>query len=361
MKKVVESYNEWDPLEEVVVGSLDEAMLPTWQTILEATVPLGSEYLAAPQGGKTQYPAEQIAAGKKDLDEFIRLLEAEGITVRQAEPHRFSAPFSTPDWSVENGFCAANPRDVFLVIGDEIIEVPMAHRDRHYEMHAYRGLLKDYFLRGARWTSAPKPQLLDDLYEDDYAPPTEGEEVRYVTTEFEPVFDAADFIRCGRDLFVQRSHVTNEMGIEWLRRHLGSEYRIHRIETKCKQPYHIDTTFMPMAAGRLVYNPQFLDFEQIPEFVRKQWEVFECPPPVTQSWQKDMPLSEYINMNFLMIDEERVFVEKAQTETIAAFKKWGFKPIPCPFFNYYIFGGSFHCATLDVRRRGSLQSYFDVK
>ena len=30
---------------------------------------------------------------------------------------------------------------------------------------------------------------------------------KFVTTEFEPCFDAADFIRAGRDIFVQRSQV----------------------------------------------------------------------------------------------------------------------------------------------------------
>lgn len=32
-------------------------------------------------------------------------------------------------------------------------------------------------------------------------------EGKFVTTEHEPCFDAADFIRAGRDLFVQRSQV----------------------------------------------------------------------------------------------------------------------------------------------------------
>lgn len=31
---------------------------------------------------------------------------------------------------------------------------------------------------------------------------------RFVTTEFEPCFDAADFIRAGKDIFVQRSQVS---------------------------------------------------------------------------------------------------------------------------------------------------------
>jgi hypothetical protein len=36
----------------------------------------------------------------------------------------------------------------------------------------------------------------------------------------------------------------------------------------------------------------------------------------------------------------------------------GMVPIPCRFRSFNSFGGSFHCATLDIHRRGSLQSYF---
>jgi len=59
----------------------------------------------------------------------------------------------------------------------------------------------------------------------------------------------------------------------------------------------------------------------------------------------------------LMLDEERVVVEKTQGAMIRALEDWGFRPIPCSFMNFAPFGGSFHCATLDVRRRGELQSY----
>jgi glycine amidinotransferase len=38
---VVNSHNEWDPLEEVIIGSLDGAMFPQWNTINKATVPAG--------------------------------------------------------------------------------------------------------------------------------------------------------------------------------------------------------------------------------------------------------------------------------------------------------------------------------
>ena len=64
---------------------------------------------------------------------------------------------------------------------------------------AYRSLFKEYLKGGAKWVSAPKPQLLDALYDMDFKPSEYGdEEMRYVVTEFEPVFDAADFVRCGQ-------------------------------------------------------------------------------------------------------------------------------------------------------------------
>ena len=73
---------------------------------------------------------------------------------------------------------------------------------------------------------------------------------KFVTTEFEPTFDAADFIRCGRDIFVQRSQVTNYFGIEWVRRHIGSDYRVHILTFKDPNPMHIDATFNTIAPGK---------------------------------------------------------------------------------------------------------------
>ena len=60
---------------------------------------------------------------------------------------------------------AAMPRDILMVVGDEIIEAPMAWRSRFFEYRAYRPLLKEYFKRGAKWTTAPKPLMSDDLYD----------------------------------------------------------------------------------------------------------------------------------------------------------------------------------------------------
>jgi hypothetical protein len=43
------------------------------------------------------------------------------------------------------GLYDAMPRDVLLVIGDEILECPLAWRSRYYATSAFRPLLKEYF------------------------------------------------------------------------------------------------------------------------------------------------------------------------------------------------------------------------
>ena len=41
----------------------------------------------------------------------------------------------------------------------------MAWRSRFFEYRAYRELMKEYFTAGAKWTTAPKPTMSDQLYD----------------------------------------------------------------------------------------------------------------------------------------------------------------------------------------------------
>ena len=353
---VVCSYNEWDPLEEAIVGRVEGASVPPWHVSVQASVPPHSGDRLKMFSGKPA-PAALVDAAKKDLDGFIHILESEGVTVRRPDPIPQTSSYSTPDWTCESGYNLANPRDGLLVIGDEILETPMAWRSRYFEFHAYRSLLHEYFRAGARWTAAPKPQLCDSLYNYDYEVPKDGEPLRYAINESELTFDAADFTRCGRDIFAIRSNVTNQFGLQWLARHLGSDYTIHVIETRHRQPMHIDTTLVPLAPGKALVNPEFLDKDKLPAIL-KQWELREAPPPVTNSSQVIDLSSVWLSMNLLMLDPQRVVVEASQEPLIELLRNWGFEPIPCPFSNYFMYGGAFHCATLDIRRRGTLESYF---
>ncbi len=353
----VNSHNEWDPLEEIIVGSLEGATIPSNHVTVTFNVPPFTARLYRLVAG-SRFPRWMIRLAQKELDEFIHILEAEGVTVRRPEPMNFHARFKTPHWS-SRGFCVACPRDVFLIVGNEIIETPTCWRSRFFEPYALRRLFKEYFLKGARWTAAPRPQLTDELFDYDFKIPEKGEPIRYVINEFEPVFDAADFVRCGKDLLVTKSNVTNAMGIAWLRRHLGESYRIHVIESRCRQPMHIDSSLLPLAPGKVLVNPEYIDVTRLPALF-KSWDILIAPhpDPVAGIMTRISACSPWTSINVLMLDERRVIVDKSQVTLIKALKDWGFEPITCAFLNYGPFGGSFHCATLDIRRRGTLQSYF---
>lgn len=348
----VSSYTEWDPLEEVIVGIVDGARFPPWHIALQPVLPNNQHETFRKNAGKA-FPAERVAAANKELEEFVRILQAEGVKVRRPEATDQLQSFGAPGWN-STGIYSAMPRDLLLVIGEEIIECPLAWRSRYCEVFSYRPLLKEYFNAGAKWSSGPKPELKDEQYDYEWTEPKHNEPTKLVINEFEPTFDAADFIRCGSDIFVQKSNVTNEFGIEWLRRHLGDKYKIHVFEFNDSHPMHIDATLVPIAPGKLLINPERV--LEVPK-IFKGWDIFRAPQPIIPDDHILYMTSKWINMNILMLDEQRVVVERQDEPMIAAMKKWGFTPIPCNFRNFNSFGGSFHCATLDVRRRGSLQSY----
>ena len=356
----VASYNEWDPLEEIIVGRLEGATIPPGHVTVTYNVPRPVALLVKLFGGM-RYPGWMKQAAQRQLDEFIHILEAEGVTVRRPEIIDFKTRFSTPDWS-SRGFCIACPRDGFLVVGDEIIETPMAWRSRYFESFAYRPLFSEYYRRGARWTMAPRPQLLDSLYNHKFKLPAYGEPLRYVINDSEIVFDAADFVRAGRHIFYQKSNVTNQPGIEWLRRHLARDYELVEIETLCVDPMHIDSSVTLLAPGKILINPEYVDIGRLPKLF-KSWDIIVAPKPESLSSSGVLArffsmCSKWISLNVLSLDEQRVIVEKTQVGLQRKLRDHGFEPIPVPFANYLPFGGAFHCATLDIRRRGELQSYF---
>jgi glycine amidinotransferase len=116
----------------------------------------------------------------------------------------------------------------------------MSYRSRWYEYLCYRPLLEQYFKEDPnfRFAAAPKPRLTERIYKKDFWKEwnslseeeqyERAEKCDWIPTEVEPLFDAADVVRCGKDMFVQKSMVTNDAGIDWLRRHYP-DHRIHKV------------------------------------------------------------------------------------------------------------------------------------
>ncbi len=63
-------------------------------------------------------------------------------------------------------------------------------------------------------------------------------------------------------------------------------------------------------------------------------------------------------MNVLFIDENTIIVEKKEKPLIYLLESYSFNVIPVLFYDAYMFGGRFHCQTLDLERDGHLKSYF---
>ncbi|MGW1052245.1 amidinotransferase [Streptomyces sp. NPDC002521] len=342
----VNSYTEWDPLREVVVGSLLGGVFPDWQESMAHVLPEAAQPVFQELGG-SPFPAGLLKAAEEELEGLVAVLEDHGIAVVRPDAVEHHVPFGTPQWSSAGGLYAGMPRDLLMVVGDAIIEAPMSWRCRQHEVDAFRSLIKSYFRRGARWLPAPRPQLTDELYR------ARGDAGDWAVTEFEPVFDAADFLRFGRDLVVQRSHVTNEFGIDWVRRAVGPDFGVTVIDTDDPHAMHIDATLAPLAPGKLLVNPdRYVHHELFDD-----WELLPAPAPTLPA---DWPMyfcSPWLSMNVLSLDAETVVVERQEQPLIDALRAWGFHCVPVDFRHVYTFGGSFHCVTLDTVREGGPARY----
>ncbi|MGE8156775.1 amidinotransferase, partial [Erwinia amylovora] len=214
----VEVYTEWDPLEEVIVGIMDDIRVPDWDKSLKAIIPEENHDFFQTYSGK-RFPEELLIKARQEVETLAQILQAEGIRVKRPNDPNHHQPIMTPHFTTGGTFYSAMPRDCLFAIGKKIIEVPMSWRSRYFETFAFRDILNDYFTRGAEWIAAPKPMLSDDVWEKDFDFEQEFP-FRSIITEVEPLFDAADFMKMGRDIIGQRSHATNKKGIEWLRRTL---------------------------------------------------------------------------------------------------------------------------------------------
>ncbi|MBW2240178.1 MAG: hypothetical protein JRF39_14390 [Deltaproteobacteria bacterium] len=65
-------------------------------------------------------------------------------------------------------------------------------------------------------------------------------------------------------------------------------------------------------------------------------------------------------MNLYSINPNLVLVDQDQTGLIKFLEKQGLDVIPLKFRHAKMLGGGFHCVTLDIRRTGTLQRYFDL-
>ncbi|MCW5941826.1 MAG: hypothetical protein KIS66_06325 [Fimbriimonadaceae bacterium] len=345
MASLVSSFNEWDPLEEVILGRVENAQIAQRDRSLFAV-----EYRDCGSLEKTptgRYPEHVIEETQCELESLASLFRQAGIVVRRPDVFDHSQSFSSPHWQTDGqyNFC---PRDLFVVAGSTIIEAPMTLRARQYETLSYKPILRDYMNSGARWLSAPSPELLDEDY---YLDPPDS----IAISERDPIFDAANVLRVGRDILYLVSDTGNRAGARWLQNALGDDYRVHAVEGLYTGS-HVDTTLSLVRPGLVVANADRVHPGNLPSLFSK-WDVIYLDE-VTDIGFTDIPYaSEWIGMNFVMLNPETAIVDRNQEGLIRKLEARGVTVTPLSLTHARTLGGGFHCVTLDVRRRGLLEDY----
>lgn len=367
---IVNSWNEWDELEEVIVGSAENACFePTepgsYPKLRDSKI---TDTIPFPSGQKSDALNDKA---NEELAGLAALLESQGVKVRRPEVQDFSASVKSPDFEVQNQYCAVCPRDVMITFGNEILEAPMSRRARFFEYLPYRKLTYEYWNTDPNmiWNSAPKPSMADSMYVESFWDWSTEErharmhEFEFCVTQDEIIFDAADCSRFGRDIFVQESMTTNRPGIRWLKKHLEPRgFRVHTVHFPLDFfPSHIDCTFVPLRPGLVLTNPErpILKGEE-KVFEDNGWEFITAPQPT--STNDEMPMfcqsSKWLSINVFSISPTKVICEEREKPLQDLLTKHGFEVFPIPFRNVFEYGGSLHCATWDVRRNGECEDYF---
>jgi N-dimethylarginine dimethylaminohydrolase len=351
------SHDEFSPLTEVVVGTSVGARTPTldrsaWLNLYPDLS--ASELRGIAAGG---FPPSLLAEAEEDLDTLAATLSKLGVTVHRPTPVDHAAVFASPYWRT-TGFHSYCPRDLALVVGNVIIQSPSPMRARMYELVGLRDLFQQKMLAGSPWIAGPTPQLRDELYPLD-------ESGRPVLAEVEPVFEAANVLRCGRDILYLVSGSGNELGWQWLRTTLSAfgEYRMHPIRDVYRYT-HIDSTISLIRPGLVLLNPaRIRSGDVLPEPMRS-WKHLWCPPMATKPSASPYPLSsEWLGMNLLMVRPDLAIVDSQQQELIRLLEAHRIEVLPILLRHARVLGGGFHCVTLDIRRQsihgGSLSDEID--
>lgn len=105
----VNSHNEWDPLEEVIVGRIGGFPVPPFTAEVKAVTAEHHWPFFEQNGGKA-FPQDAVKKAKEEVENFCAVLEGEGVIVRRPDLYDFNKEFKTPDFYSPVGVDKGMPR-----------------------------------------------------------------------------------------------------------------------------------------------------------------------------------------------------------------------------------------------------------
>ncbi len=376
------SFDDFTPLREVILGSADGYVTRLRDLSFDMFI---SDNLT---GARGYYPSitdwykgegradrnepGRLALKERFVHELVEDVEgmAQQLTALGVQVHRPMAvgsdlgDMTAPAWSAPIT-PPLNVRDNTLILGDEIIETPPTLRARYFETQLLKPVFMGYFEQGARWTTMPRPMMTDASFDPanvaNAAPnievPTAPRPSPYDVGP-EIMIDGANCLRLGRDLIVNVSNANHALAYDWLERHLSGRFRVHRMDKLTQS--HIDSVVVPLRPGTLLVRSEgVLDY--LPEPLRS-WKTIIPPAPEIGDYPQyenddPIPASPYIDLNLLSIDENTVMVNDACKTLIRLLEEHRFTVVPVQHRHRRLFGGGFHCLTLDTVRTGGAEDY----
>jgi len=305
---MINSRNEWDPLEAVVVGDATAANWPMTDPIFreEARTSLWKE-TPAPSGHVHQKIVDQA---NRELDILSETLSRRGVSVYRPAPM---------DFPKRNGMYNYCPRDRLLIAGDVVVDVNMMYPCRNQEIENYNQIL--------------------DL----------AQTVVTMPRDQDMTLDAANICRLGNTWLFLESASGNRAAYEWL---LAQFPNINIELCNFYSGVHIDSTITPLREGLVLLNAARVNEDNCPRAFQ-DWERIYVREDqiVAQDFYKYPYASKWIAMNMLAVDPETVIIDAAQTQLIELLKSKGIDSIPLTLSHSRTLGGGFHCVTLDIRRQ----------
>ena len=134
---LVNSHNDWDPLEEIIVGHAHHSRVSLdISTRSFSYANYSMDQISHMEG---RYPQWVIDEANEDADGLADTLVKLGVRVHRPKIIDWNTEFSTPDWH-SKGWYSWCPRDLVLPLGNMLIETPSPTRSRYFETRLYEDI-----------------------------------------------------------------------------------------------------------------------------------------------------------------------------------------------------------------------------
>jgi N-dimethylarginine dimethylaminohydrolase len=301
----IHSYNEWDKLKEIVVGTATNANWPLHDPVfaLESKKTTWHE-TPVPSGPVPQWIVDET---NEDLNGLVKILQQANVIVHRPKDLDFVG------YDGMYNYC---PRDRLLIAGNCIIDPVMMYPARDIELAALGCVIQrnDLVTMPRHWGM---------------------------------VLDAANICRLNDTWLFLESSSGNRAAAVWLQARFPE---IHIELCNFYAGVHIDSTVVPLREGVVMLNASRLTLDTVPKCLRSWTQIWidDCVP---QQFYRYPYASKWIGMNTLSINPDTVIVDAAQTDIIKRLEAMKFTVIPHTLRHSRTLGGGFHCVTLDTWRQ----------